>query len=65
MLDKQKTDKSKKRTIDLKMERTKDAQRRKAWSKKHGHDTYGDTDDLDSEATPKVSKQVKKSAGGN
>ena len=26
----------------LKVDRTKDAQYRKEWSKKHGHDTYGD-----------------------
>ncbi len=63
-LDKQKTDERKKRRIHLKMERTKDAQRRKVWSKKHGHDTYGDTDDLDCEAKPTVSKKVKTSTGG-
>ena len=39
------------------MERTKEGQRRKEWSKKHGHDTYGNDDNL--EAKPKVSKQVK------
>ncbi len=62
----QKTDKTKKRRIQLKMEITKDAQLRKSWSKKHGHDTYGDTDVLDSEAKPKASKQVKprKSSSG-
>ncbi len=49
MLDKQKTEESKKRRIENKRERTKDAQKRKEWSKKHGHDTYGETDDLDSE----------------
>ncbi len=65
-LDDRKTEKTKKRRIQLKMERIKDAQCRKDWSKRHGHDTYGDTDDLDSEAKPKVSKKVKpaKSSSG-
>ena len=60
-LDRQKTDKCKKRRIQLKVERTKDAQRRKAWSKKHGHDTYGDdhSDDDDLELKPKASKTQK------
>ena len=53
----------------MKVERTKDAQRRKAWSKKYGHDTYGDddSDDDDLELKPKASKRRKKgprSAGG-
>ena len=39
-----KTSKYKNRWIQLLMERTVDAQRRKEWSKKHGHDTYGDDD---------------------
>ncbi len=52
--------KSIKRRVHLKGERTKDSQRRKKWSAKHGHDTYGgDTEDLDSEAKPKHSKQAK------
>ena len=60
-LDRQKTDKCKRRRIQLKVERTKDAQRRKAWSKKHGHDTYGDdhSDDDDLELKPKASKTQK------
>ena len=29
------------------MERTKEGQRRKEWSKKHGHDTYGNDDNLE------------------
>ena len=44
MLEREKTDKFKKIRIQLKVERTKDGQRRKAWSHKHGHDTYGDQD---------------------
>ena len=57
-----KTEKSKKRRIMLKVERTKDAQRRKEWSRKHGHDTYGDDEDSDTaELKP---KQKKKSIKG-
>ena len=40
--DRKKTDRYKKGKTWLKVERTKDAQRHKAWSKKHGYDTYGD-----------------------
>ena len=43
-LQRKKTSKYKNRRIQLLMERTVDAQRRKEWSKKHGHDTYGDDD---------------------
>ena len=43
-LDQEKTDSSKRRQIRLKSERTVDAQCRKLWSKKHGHDTYGSDD---------------------
>ena len=47
-LDREKTDSSKRRRVQLKTERTVDAQHRKVWSKKHGHDTYGSDDsDLD------------------
>ena len=45
-LEHEKSEKSKKR-IMLKVERAKDAQRRKEWSRKHGHDTYGDDEDSD------------------
>jgi hypothetical protein len=45
-LEHEKTEKSKKRRIILKVERTKYAQRRKEWSRKHGHDTYGDDEDI-------------------
>ena len=38
-LDHQKTDSSKRKRIQLKTERKMDTQRRKLWSKKHGHDT--------------------------
>ena len=54
-----KTENSKKRM--LKVERTKDAQRRKEWSRKHGHDTYGDDEDSDiAELKPKEKKKSKK-----
>ena len=46
-LEQEKTEKSKKRRIMLKADRTKDAQCRKEWSKEHGHDTYGDDEDSD------------------
>ena len=59
MLDDAKKLERKKRRIELNMERTRDAQRRKKWSKKHGRDTYGDMDDPDSETQPRVSKNVK------
>ena len=64
-----KTDRYKKGKTWLKVERTKDAQCRKAWSKKHGYDTYGDdnSDDDDLELKPEVSKRHRKgprSAGG-
>ena len=57
-LDHQKTDSSKRRRIQLKTERKMDAQRRKLWSKKHGHDTYGSDDsDIDEdEIKPKGRK---------
>ncbi len=44
-LDKIKTTKHKKRRVELKTLRTKDAQERKAWSKRHGRDTYGSDED--------------------
>ena len=60
-LEHEKTEKSKKRRIMLKVERTKDAQRRKEWSRKHGHDTYGDDEDSDTaELKPKAKKKSKK-----
>ena len=56
-----KTEKSKKKRIMLKVKRTKDAQCRKEWSKKHGHDTYGDDEDSDTaELKPKEKKKSKK-----
>ena len=33
----------------MKVERTKDAQHPKEWSRKHGHDTYGDDEDSDTD----------------
>ena len=60
-LEHEKTEKSKKRRIMLKVERTKDAQRRKEWSRKHGHDTYGDDEDSDTaELKPKEKTKSKK-----
>ena len=44
-LDRKKTDSFKHKRIELKVERTLDSHRRKEWSKKHGHDTYGDIGD--------------------
>ena len=45
----------------LKVERTKDAQCRKEWSRKHGHDTYGDDEDSKTaELKPKQKKKSKK-----
>ena len=47
-LDREKTDSSKRKRIQLKTEPTVDAQHRKVWSKKHGHNTYSsDNSDLD------------------
>ena len=60
-LEREKTEKVKKRRIALKVERTKDAQRRKKWSRLHGHDTYGDNEDDDNtELKPKSGKKGKK-----
>ena len=58
-LDCNKTDSFKRRRIQLKTERIVDAQCRKVWSKKHGHDTYGgDDSNLDEdEIKPKVLKK--------
>lgn len=59
-LEHEKAEKSNKRRIMLKVERTKDAQRRKEWSRKHGHDTYGDDEDSDTaELEPKEKKSRK------
>ena len=57
-----KTEESKKRRIILKIVRTEDAQRRKEWSRKHGHDTYGDNEDSDTAELK--SKEKKKSNKG-
>ena len=58
-LEHEKTEKSKERRIMLKVERTKDAQHRKEWSKKHGHDTYSDDEDSDTaELKPKEKKNA-------
>ena len=58
-LEHEKTEKSKRRRVMLKVERTKDAQHRKEWSRKHGHDTYGDDEDSDTaELKPKQKKRA-------
>ena len=57
-LEQEKTEKSKKR-IMLKVERTKDAQHRKEWSRKHGHDTYGDEDSDTADQRKKDKKWLK------
>ena len=44
-LDKRKTDEAKRKRLQLKVKRTKESQIRKPWSKKHGHDTYGEEDE--------------------
>ena len=63
-LDQEKTDSSKRRRIQLKCERTVDAQRRKLWSKKHGHDTYGSDDsDIDEDKLKRIG-QKKRATGG-
>ena len=67
-LDRKKTDKCKHRRIELKVQRMLDSQRRKKWSKKHGHDTYG-SGDSDEEGVelktrgPKGSKKRQVSSG--
>ena len=40
-LNKAKTSEAKKRRVQWKVDRVKDAERRKEWTKKHGHDTDG------------------------
>ncbi len=45
VLDSIKTTKAKKRRIQLRSQRTYEAQQRKLWSKKHGHHTYGEEED--------------------
>ena len=56
------TTKAKKRRVELKSQRTNEAQQRKLWSKEHGHDTYGEADDIkqDEEKLKKKQKQKKK-----
>ena len=43
----------------LKVERTKEAQHHKEWSRKHGHDTYSDDEDSDSSSPRKKKKKAK------
>ena len=65
-LDCKKTDRCKHRRIEFKVERTLDSQRRKKWSKKHGHNTYGsgDSNEEGVELKPKGSKKRQASSGG-
>ena len=46
VLDSIKTTKVKKRRLQLKSQRTHEAQQRKLWSNKHGHHTYGEEEDM-------------------
>ncbi len=56
VLDSIKTTKAKKRRIQLRSQRTYEAQQRKQWSKKHGHHTYGEEEDTVEtvQTTPKI-----------
>ena len=58
-LDRKKMVEYKQRRIRLRVQRMKDEQVRKEWSKKHGHNTYGD-DDSDVELKPKGRERQKK-----
>ena len=53
-LDSYKTTKAKKRRVELKTLRTKDAQERKLWTKKHGQDTYGQEEEVEVERDEEV-----------
>ena len=66
-LDRKKTDRCKRRRIELKVERTRDSQHRKKWSKKHGHDTYGsgDSDEEGIELKQKGHMKKQASSGGS
>ena len=60
-----KQEKAKKRRIQLLNLRTKEATKRCEWSKKHGGDTYGETDDTDSKGPEKSVTQIKKCKCGS
>ena len=62
-LERKKSSKFKRRRIQLMVERTEDAQRRKEWSKMHGHDTYGDDGSDDDAVERKVKKQIRPKKG--
>ena len=48
----------------MKTERTVDAQRRKVWSRNHGHDTYGsDNSDLDEDEIKRKGRKKRASEG--
>ena len=55
-----KTEKYKHRQIELRAERALDAERRKEWTKKHGHDTYGSDDSEGDEGELKLKGRKKR-----
>lgn len=57
-LESRQTEEFRKRRIQLKVDRMKDAQRRKMWSEKRGHDTYGDNDSNDDDNELKLGSNV-------
>ena len=63
-LDAMKSSKAKKRRVELKTLRTQEAQQRKVWSKKHGHDTYGDDEEdvIEEEVKPSKERVKEKTA---
>ena len=66
--DHKKMDRFKCRRIELKVERTLISQCHKQWSKKHGHDVYGDSGDSNEEGVelkPKRSKVSRQQPEGN
>ena len=58
-LDRAKTERVKRRRIQLRRERVLDAQRRKEWSKAHGRDTYGSDDEADTVQKVGVKRKCK------
>ena len=59
-LETRKTTPAKKRRIALKVKRTMEAKARIKWSKKHGHDTYGQDDDSDLECDRDIVRDGRK-----
>ena len=67
-LDHKKMDRFKCRRIELKVERTLTLQCQTQWSKKHGHDVYGDSGDSNEEGVelkPKRSKVSRQQPEGS